>query len=103
MPRLPRLVGFALPVADLPGDGQRLLVQLDRPLGLPEVGVAEAEVAQDVGFALPVADLPGDGQGLLVQLDGPRVVPEAGVAGAEVVHAGGSGPGVGEVAVQAGV
>ena len=64
-------------------------MQVDRPLGLPEVGVADAEVAQGAGFACPVAGLPGDGQRLLVQVDRPLGLPEVGVADAEVAQGGG--------------
>ena len=71
-------VALAAPVADLAGDDQALLVELDGRARLAEVGVGDAEVAQGVALAAPVADLAGDDQPLLVELDGAlRVSPRS--------------------------
>ncbi len=56
------LVAFAPAVADLSGDGQRLLVVLDRPLPLPQVTVDVAQVAQKGGFLPPIVRSLGGGQ-----------------------------------------
>src|SRR5262249_14827110 len=58
------------PVADLPRDGQRLVVVLDGLLQLAEVGVGVAQVAQCDALAAPVADLAGQVQGLLEKPNG---------------------------------
>ena len=92
--------GLALPVAGLPGDGQRLLVQLDGRWGLAEADVAQAEVAKLRGLAIPVANHPVDGQRLLIQLNSPGELAEQVVAGAEAVLAGGAGSRVVDVALQ---
>ena len=81
--------GFALPVADLPGDGQRLLVELDRALRSGPGRSSSCRGCPGGGFALPVADLPGDGQRLLVELDRPPDLAQVGVAVAEVAQVDG--------------
>ena len=52
LPQAGEVHGFDVAVADLPGDGQRLLIQLDGPDVLAEVAVAVGEVAQ-VGWPRP--------------------------------------------------
>jgi hypothetical protein len=60
---------FVTAGAGFAGDGQGLLVVLDRLLGLPQGQVAVAEAAQPPAFAAAVAGFAGDGQGLLVVVD----------------------------------
>jgi len=67
-------------VTGLAGDGQRLLVVLDRPPGLAQIGVAAAEAAQPEAFAAAVTGLAGDGQRLLVVLDRPAGLSQVGIA-----------------------
>src|SRR5438046_3052842 len=55
-----------LRVFDLLAYLQRLLQQADGSLHLAQVGVGEAQVAQDDALAPSVADLTGDGYTLLV-------------------------------------
>ena len=86
LPQAGKGYGFRVAVADLAGDGQRLLVQLESPGDLAELEVAVAETAQDARLAPPIADLPGDGQRLLVQLDCPGGLAEVGEAGGETVQ-----------------
>ena len=50
-----QVVALALPVSDLAGDGQRLVVVLDGLVVLPKVAVGDAEVAQVAALALPVS------------------------------------------------
>jgi hypothetical protein len=59
-------VTLAVPVADLAGDGEALIVKVDGLPGLAEGGPGEAEIAEGVALALPVADLAGDGEVLPV-------------------------------------
>ena len=63
--RVKECVAFAPAVADLAGDGQLLLVELDGAARLAQVRVGQAEAAQRAAFAPAVADLAGDGQVLL--------------------------------------
>ena len=60
---------LAAPVADLAGNRELLLVQLDRAAGLAQSGISEPHVSQRSTLAVPVADRAGNREKLLVQLD----------------------------------
>ena len=93
--------GLALPVAGLPGDGQRLLVQVDGPGGLARARRSRCRGCPGRRLRLPVAGLAGDGQRLVVQVDGAGGTPRAtGSRSPRLVVLAAFGPGVGEVAVQ---
>ena len=84
---------FADPVADLPADGQGLLVGVESLLQLPAVVVREADVVQCGGFSGPVADLPEDAQGVLEEVESLLRIPPVVVHHADVVQRGGfAGP-----------
>ena len=70
IPQVAQAGSFAAAVADLPGDGQGLIVILDGLAWVTQDGLGKAQAVQVVPFAAAVTDLPGDGQGLLVVLDG---------------------------------
>src|SRR5207247_1710759 len=93
-------VGLALPVAGLPVDGQRPLVQLDGPAGLAKLVVAVAEGGKVNTLAVPVAVLPLDGQRLLEDVNGLGESAERPVVLAETALAAGVRPRVVKVALQ---
>ena len=51
---VPKRVGLTPPVADLTGDGQILLVELDGAARLSQISVGEAQVAEMNALGLPV-------------------------------------------------
>ncbi len=66
---------------------QRLLVVLDGAGGLPQGGVAEAQVAEAYSLPFPIPNLAINNQRLLVVLDGAGGLPQVGVAVAQVAEA----------------
>jgi hypothetical protein len=77
-------VGFAGPVAELPVQGQGLLLVVGgRPVPA-QTRLDVAEAGQCVGFASAVAELPMQGQGLLEMLGGRPVPGYFDLGGAEV-------------------
>ncbi|MCS6911580.1 MAG: hypothetical protein NZM11_13575, partial [Anaerolineales bacterium] len=77
---------FAAPVADLAGDDQPLLVELNRLARLAQGGVGVAEIAERSPFAAPVADLAADDQRLLVLLNRLARLAQVGVGQAEIAE-----------------
>ena len=74
-PQVAQQMALALAVAGVAGDGQRLGVQVDRPLGnAAQAAVDDPKVAQQMALALAVAGVAGDGQRLGVQVGRPLVL-----------------------------
>ena len=86
MPRLPRAVALAAAVADLAGDGQRLLVELDGLARLAQGGVGNAQVAERGAFAAAVADLAGDRPAPARSTRWPCGLAQGGVGNAQVAE-----------------
>ena len=84
--QVPKRVSFSPPVANLAGDGEMLLVELDGAAGLAQIRVGVAQVAQDASFSSPVANLAGDDELLLVELDGAAGLAQSCVGNAQVAQ-----------------
>ena len=93
-PEVPGVIRFPLPVPDLAGDDQRLLVVVDGPLRLPEATVGDPQVAQGSPLPPAVADLAVDGQRPLVVVDGTQGLPQTEVGGPQVAQVGSLSPAV---------
>jgi hypothetical protein len=65
-----------VPVPDLAGDCDPLLVVVNRPAVISKSVVGEAQVSERLPFAVPVSDLAGDCDALLVVVDRPPVLPK---------------------------
>ena len=82
------MVSLPAPVADLPRDGQRLLVVVDGCASLAQAVVGSAQVAQVGPLPAPVSHLLGDSARLLVIRDGRAYLAQGGVGQAQAVQPG---------------